>query len=131
MAIPKLTDSSGSNAVTFTRGEAFPFQEDPYVGNQIIEYTRDGYGIVRTNGSAKRHFKIVVRGENSTTALGLEVLFGTYVDWMANTFRYYPDKDLSPYRTVRLTKPTIKSEWDGRSPSTDKLFDIQIDCREE
>ena len=82
-------------------------------------------------GDAKRRFKIVVNNENSTVAAGLELLFGTYVDWMMNTFRYYPDKTSGTYRTVRLTKPTIINEWDGKSPSTDKMFHIVIDCREE
>ena len=86
---------------------------------------------MRTNGSAKRVFKIVVNGETSTTAAALELLFGTYVEFMANTFRYYPDKDSGAYRTVRLTKPTFKNEWDGRSTDTNKLFNIQIDCKEE
>lgn len=131
MAIPKLTDSSGANAVTFTKGEAFPFQEDPYVGNQVSHMTRDGYARVRKNGDAKRLFQIVVNGENSTVAAGLELLFGSYVDWMVNTFRYYPDATSGTYRTVRLTKPSIVNEWDGKSPSTDKMFHIVIECKEE
>lgn len=130
MAIPKLTDSSGSNAVTFTRGEQFPYAIDPYIANQTYEYTRDKYAIVRINGSAQRHFKIVVNNETATTSTALKLFFGTTVNWMENTFRYYPDKDVAAYRTVRLTSPFFRNEQIA-TPTSGKLYNIDIECKEE
>ena len=130
MAVPKLSDSAGANAVTFTRGETFAFDIDPWEANQDTEYTRDKYAIVRKNGSAKRRFVISVENETATVSTGVNLLFGSYVDWQMNTFRYYPDATAGTYRTVRLTKKSIVNRRE-KSPISSKRYTIVIECMEE
>jgi len=130
MAIPKLTDASGGNAVTFTRGESFPLNDYPYQANQDVEYTRDRYAIVRENGDPQRYFNIVVNNETATISGDVKDFFRTTIEYMNNTFRYYPDKDVASYRTVRLTKPSIQNDL-IMSPSSDKRYYIAIECKEE
>jgi len=130
MAIPKLTDAAGGNTVTFTRGESFPLNDYPYLANQDVEYTRDKYAIVRENGSPQRYFNIVVNNETATVSGSVKDFFRTTIEYMKNTFRYYPDKDVASYRTVRLTKPSIQNDLIS-SPSDDKRYNIEIQCKEE
>ena len=107
MSIPKLTTSDGSTySVTFTRGHQFPWAYYADVANQQSEYTRDGYGIVRINGDEKEVARIHIKYETETIATQVNALFGSsYVNFMVNTFRYYPNKDSGSYKNMRLIKP--------------------------
>ncbi|MBW1726894.1 MAG: hypothetical protein JRJ62_04800 [Deltaproteobacteria bacterium] len=132
MSIPKLTTSDGSTySVTFTRGHQFPWGYYSDKGNQEIEYTRDGYGIVRKNGDEKKIAKIHIKNETESVATQVNTLFSaSYVDFMMNTFRYYPNKDSGNYYTMRLTKPVIINQALD-TPVSSRLYEFIIEAKEE
>ena len=71
-----------------------------------------------------------VENETATVSTGVNLLFGSYVDWQMNTFRYYPDATAGTYRTVRLTKKSIVNRRE-KSPISSKRYTIVIECMEE
>ena len=131
LSSPKLTTSDGSTyTVTCTRGHAYPWDYFQYKPNQDIEYTRDGLGMVRKNGDAKRATVITIHAETYTIAAQIYTLFtSTYVDYMMNTFRFYPNKDSGTYYNMRLTG-AYEMRLIESIPNNER-FDITIPCREE
>ena len=131
MSVPKFTTFDGSTyTATCTKGHKFPWPRYADEPNQEVEYTRDGYAVVRKNGDAKFETTIRIYGEAETVAETIAALFSAaYVDFRYNKFRYYPDKDTASWYEMRLLKkPEIQAI---ESTSSDRRYDIVLTAREE